>query len=161
MPVMSYALCPDLKKCLLFAIGEGSRFVVICFLYASGQMFFLQTPRRRPPHITGLRANSVTLGWVGAPNDRAPFRFHDAIADFSDRCLTSTQIADRRPGVGGGFMNIEARAIKLAPRAFPESSKTSDETRRTPALIRQPVRSVRGYQPFSRRPNNQVWLVPR
>ena len=78
--------------------------------------FVFQTSGRRPPHITGLCVNSVTLEWVGAPNERAPFRFHDAIADFADRCLTRTWIADRRPGSGGDFMNIArvARAIKLA-----------------------------------------------
>ena len=84
--------------------------------YTPAAKYFSQTPGRRPPHITGLRVNSVTLGWVGAPNERAPFRFHDAIADFADRCLTRTWIADRRPGSGGDFMNIArvARAIKLA-----------------------------------------------
>ena len=100
---MSYALCPNLEKCLFFAVlihSEKDRdFFVICFLYTSGQIFFSQTPGRRPPHITGLRVNSVTLGWVGAPNERAPFRFHDAIAFFADRCLTRTRIADQ--GLGG------------------------------------------------------------
>ena len=76
-------------------------------------MFFSQTPGRRPPYITGLRVNSVTLGWVGAPNERAPLRVHDAIAVFSARCLTRTRIADQ--GLEGchehcvGF----ARAIKF------------------------------------------------
>ena len=46
---------PDI--CLFFAIGDGSRFFVICFLHTSGQMFFSQTPSRRPPYITGLRAS--------------------------------------------------------------------------------------------------------
>ena len=101
MPVMSYAFCPNLKKCLIFAIGEESRIFFICFLYKSGQ-----TPGRCPPQITGLRVNSVTLRWVGAPNERAPFRVHDAIASFADRCLTRTRIA-RRPGFGWGFMNTE------------------------------------------------------
>ena len=101
LPVMSYAFCPNLKKCLIFAIGEESRIFFICFLYKSGQ-----TPGRCPPQITGLRVNSVTLRWVGAPNERAPFRVHDAIASFADRCLTRTRIA-RRPGFGWGFMNTE------------------------------------------------------
>ena len=101
LPVMSYAFCPNLKKCLIFAIAGESRNFVICFLYKSGQ-----TPGRRPPHITGLRVNSVTLPWVRAPNERAPFRVHDAIASFADRCLTRTRIA-RRPGFGWGFMNTE------------------------------------------------------
>ena len=55
--------------------------------------------------------------WVGAPNERAPFRFHDGSVDFADRCLTRTRIADRRPGFGRGFMNIArafAPATKLA-----------------------------------------------
>ena len=78
---------PNLKKCLFFAFGEGSRFFVVCFLYTSGQMFFSQTPSRRLPHITGLRVNSLTLGWDGAPNERALFRFHYAIAVFAERCL--------------------------------------------------------------------------
>ena len=91
---------PDLENFLIFAIGEGSRFLVVCFLYTSDQLFFSQTPGRRPPRITGLHVNYVTLGWVGAPNERALFRFHDAIAVFADRCLTRTRIADQ--GLGGG-----------------------------------------------------------
>ena len=31
---------PKPEKCLFFAIGYGSRFFVICFIYTSGQMFF-------------------------------------------------------------------------------------------------------------------------
>ena len=84
-PVMAYALCLHLKKGLFFAIGEGSRFFVVCFLYTSGQVSFSETPGRRPPHIAGLRVNSVTLGWVGAPNERALFRFNDEIVVFADR----------------------------------------------------------------------------
>ena len=41
--VMSYALCPNPKNDY-FAIGDGSRFFVICFLHTSGQMFFSPTP---------------------------------------------------------------------------------------------------------------------
>ena len=95
---------PKPEKCLFFAIGDGSRFFVICFLYTSGQMFFSQTPGRRPPYITGLRETSVTLGWVGAPNERAPLRVHDAIAVFFARCLTRTRIADQ--GLGGGSRTL-------------------------------------------------------
>ena len=61
-------------------------------------MFFSQTPGRRPPYITGLRVNSVTLGRVGAPNEHAQLRVHDAIAVFAARYLTRTRIADQ----GGG-----------------------------------------------------------
>ena len=47
-------------------------------------MFSSQTPGRRPPHITGRRVNTaVTLGWVGAPNGRIPFRFYDAVVGLA------------------------------------------------------------------------------
>ena len=68
---MSYALCPN-QTFLFSAIGKGSTFLLICFLYASGQTFFSKTPGRRPPHITGRGVNSVTLGWVGAPKRARP-----------------------------------------------------------------------------------------
>ena len=42
LPAMSYALCPNLKKCQIFAIGAGSRSSVVCFLYTRGQMYFLR-----------------------------------------------------------------------------------------------------------------------
>ena len=82
---------PDLENFLIFAIGEGSRFLVVCFLYTSDQLFFSQTPGRRPPRITGLHVNYVTLGWVGAPNERAPLTFHGAVVGFVDRCQSRTR----------------------------------------------------------------------
>ena len=48
---------------------------------------------------SGLRVNSAALGWVGAPNKRAPLRVHDAIAVFAAPCLTRTRIEDQ--GLGG------------------------------------------------------------
>ena len=50
-----------------------------------------QTPGRRQPRITGRVVNTVTRGWVGAPNERAPFRIHDAVVRFVDRCLSTTR----------------------------------------------------------------------
>ena len=54
-------------------------------------MCLYQTPGRRPPPITGRFVNTVTRGWVGAPNGRAPFRFHGAVVVFADRCLSRTR----------------------------------------------------------------------
>ena len=34
---------------------------------------------------------TVTRGWVGATNERAPFRFHGAVVGFVDRCLSRTR----------------------------------------------------------------------
>ena len=47
-----------------------------------------QTSGQRSPHITGRRVNTVTRGWVGTPNERAPFRIHRAVVGFIDRCLS-------------------------------------------------------------------------
>ena len=55
-----------------------------CFLHSSAQMCLYQMPGRRPPRITGRFVNTVTRGWVGAPNERAPFRFHGAVVGFVD-----------------------------------------------------------------------------
>ena len=91
LPSASNALLSNPKKGLFFAIGEGSRIFVGCFLHSSAQMSLYQTPGRRPPHITGRFVNSVIRGWVGAPNERAPFRFHGAVGGFVDRCLSRTR----------------------------------------------------------------------
>ena len=50
-------------------------------------MCLYQTPGQRPPRITGRLVNTVTGGWVGVPNERAPFRFHGAVVGVVDRCL--------------------------------------------------------------------------
>ena len=60
------------------------------------KMFLYQTPGRRPPFITGRVVNTVTRGWVGAPNERAPFRIHDAVVGFVDRCLSGLGISPLR-----------------------------------------------------------------
>ena len=62
LPSASYALVPNLRKGLFFAVGEGSIMFAVCFLHNSGRMFLYQTPGRRPPHITGRRVNALTLG---------------------------------------------------------------------------------------------------
>ena len=62
-----------------------------CFLHGSAQMCLYQTPGRRPPPITSRFVNTVTRGWVGAPNGRAPFRFHGAVVGFVHRWLSRTR----------------------------------------------------------------------
>ena len=64
LPAAYYALHPNLEKGLFIAIGEGSTIFVACFRHTSDQLFFNQTPRRRPPDITGRHVNSNrTVGW--------------------------------------------------------------------------------------------------
>ena len=57
-------------------------------------MFFYETPGRRSPHVTGRRVTTVTLGWVGASNERATFRFHAAAVGFVGPCLPRTRNLD-------------------------------------------------------------------
>ena len=59
-----------------------------CRLFSTQQRpnVLFQTPSRRRPPITGRFVNTVTRGWFGAPNERAPFRFHGAVVGFVDRC---------------------------------------------------------------------------
>ena len=83
--------CPKPEKVYFFAVGEGSRIFVVCFLHTSRQMFLYQTPGRRPPRITGRVVTTVTRGWIGAPDEHAPFKFHDAVVGFVDRCLSRTR----------------------------------------------------------------------
>ena len=55
------------------------------------KMCLYQKPARHPPRITGRFVNTVSIGWVGARNERAPFRFHAADVDFVYRCLSRTR----------------------------------------------------------------------
>ena len=91
MPAASYALLPNLKNGRLFAIGDGLRISVACFLHNSAPMCLYQTPGRRPSPITGRFVSTVIRGWVGAPIERAPFRFHGPVVGFDDRCLSRTR----------------------------------------------------------------------
>ena len=43
LPAASYALLPNLKKGLFFAIGEGLRIFVACILHSSAQMCLFQS----------------------------------------------------------------------------------------------------------------------
>ena len=90
LPAASYALLPYLKR-VYFCHRRGIE--NFCRLFSTQQRpnVFLSTPGRRPPRITGRSVNTVTRGWVGAPNERAPFRFHGAVVVFVNRCLSRTR----------------------------------------------------------------------
>lgn len=53
--------------------------------------FLCQTPDWLPPHITGRVVNTGTIGWLGFPNERAPFRLHDVGFLFVGRYLSRTR----------------------------------------------------------------------
>ena len=79
------------EKRPIFCHRRGIENFVACFLHSSVHMCLYQTPGWRPPPITGCFVNTVTRGWVGAPNGRAPFRFHGAVVVFVARCLSRTR----------------------------------------------------------------------
>ena len=115
MPSASNALLPNLKKAY-FLPSEGSRNFVACFLHNSSQMCLYQTPGRRPPRITGRFVNTVTRGWVRAPHERAPFRFHGAVIGVVDRCLSRTRNLAASNNIWLGFSPAD-----LGPRSAQDS----------------------------------------
>ena len=93
LPVASYTLLPNLKM-VYYLPSETDREILSPVFYkvqSSAQMCLYQTPGRRPPRITGRFVNTVTRGWVGVANERAPFRFHGAVVGFVDRRLSRTR----------------------------------------------------------------------
>ena len=89
-PAASYS-SPKPDKRPIFCHGRGIEKCCHLFSHSSAQMCLDQTLGRRPPRISGRFVNTVTRGWVGAPNERAPFRFHGAVVGFVDRCLSRTR----------------------------------------------------------------------
>ena len=82
---------PKPEKMSIFCHRRGIEIFCCLFLHSSAQMCWYQTPGQCPPRITCRGVNTVTRGWVGAPNERAPFRFHGAVVGFVDRCLSRTR----------------------------------------------------------------------
>ena len=74
---------PRPERMSVFCHRRGIELFVACFLHSSAQMCLYQTPGRRPPRITGRFVNVMSKGWVGVPNERAPFRFHGAVVGLS------------------------------------------------------------------------------
>ena len=78
----------NLKNGQFLAIGEVSRFFVVCLLQTSAKLFFYQTPGQPTPHISNQGVSTVRLGWVEHLNQRITFRLHDGVVGFVDRSLT-------------------------------------------------------------------------
>ena len=131
LPAMSYvrSFAQTFKNDYFFAIGGGSRFLLSSVFYTPAAKGFFQTPGRRPPHITGLCVNSVTIGWVGAPSERAPR------SDFMTQPLLLPVDVWRGLGsptrVSGGFREHRAelsRRVKNLPGITRDRSLSRQET---------------------------------
>ena len=69
-------------KISFFLCWETIESFFLGFLHTSRQMCSQQKPDRRLPQITGRRVSTVHQGRVGALNEFATFRVHDAVVDF-------------------------------------------------------------------------------
>ena len=72
------------KKNRVFFHRRDGENLSSAFYTSAPEMCLYQTPGRRPPLITGRVVSTATRGWVGPPNERAPFRYHDALVVFVD-----------------------------------------------------------------------------
>ena len=83
-------------------------------------VFYIAAPKcvciRRPPPITGRFVNTMIRGWVGAPNERAPFGFHGAVVVFVDRCLSRS----RNLAASNNHFWLSLSQADLGPRSAQE-----------------------------------------
>ena len=114
LPAASYAFLPNLKKRYIFCHRRGSSNFVAYFLHSSAQLCLYQTPGRHPPRIIGLFVNTVARVWVGAPNERAPFRFHGAVVGLSIDVCRRLGISPLRINIWLSFSqaNVEPRSAQ-------------------------------------------------
>ena len=93
LPAASYALLPNLKKGLPGIFCHRRGIEKFCRLFSIQQRPNVFVSDAWPAPATYHRSfvNTVTRGWVGAPNGRARFRFHGAVVGFVDRCLSRTR----------------------------------------------------------------------
>ena len=109
LAAVSYALRPNIYIVLFCANGEGPRVFVVCFLHTSSQICFVDA---WPAHAT-FYLSTVTLAWVGAPNQRALLKDRDAGVGLS---------IDVKPKVvyflpsAGGQVFLSSVCYKQAPK---------------------------------------------
>ena len=85
-------------------------------IHSGAQMYLYRTPgRARHVCITGRFVNTTVTGrWVGASNERAPFRFHGAVVVFVDRCCRGLGISPLRTNIWLSFSQAD-----LGPKISP------------------------------------------
>ena len=67
--------------------SERDREILSPVLYTAAPKYVCIRRLAGARHVSpGVWVNTVTRWWVGAPNERAPFRFHGAVVGFVDRC---------------------------------------------------------------------------
>ena len=113
-------------KILFFARWETIESFCLSFRHTCRQMCFYQKPDRRPPQITGGRVSTVHQGGIGAPNELATFRVHDAVVDFVERSVWRTRnCAASNPRSAWEILRSILAEIAARNRFFPEFWKVS------------------------------------
>ena len=79
------------ERCIFWPFETDGEVFSSALCTTEANIFFCRTPGQLPPHDTGHGVKTVTLGWVGAPNERTPFIFHDAVVGLKERCLLTTR----------------------------------------------------------------------
>ena len=82
--VLSCGLLSHPLKILSFARSETIESFRLNFLHT-------KMPDWRPPQITGRRVSTLHQGGVGAPNELATFKVHDAVVDFVEQSVWKTR----------------------------------------------------------------------
>ena len=127
---------PKPEKGLFFAIGEGSRNFVACFLHSSAQMSWYQTPGRRPPPITGRFVNTCDQRVGRSPYRTNPCRcrFPKSRPNLSRGCVIPRDIAPSFPGPFAGWrVSLNLRVGKVgSPNPTRSAKRCLDPTRLDP-----------------------------
>ena len=89
--VLSYGLPSHPLKILFFACWETIESFVSVFYTPAAKCVFNRSLIGRPPQITGRRVSAVHQGGIGAPNELATFRIHDAVVDFVEQSVWRTR----------------------------------------------------------------------
>ena len=91
LPAASYSLLPNLKKGLFLPSERDREFLSPVFYTAAPKCVCIKRLAGARHLSPVVFVNTVTRGWVGAPNERAPFRFHGAVLGFVDGSLSRTR----------------------------------------------------------------------
>ena len=94
--VLSGGLPSHPLKILFFARRETTEGFSLSFLHTSRQKCFSRSPMA-PATNTGRRVSAVHKGGVGAPNELATFRVHDAVVDFVEFSVWRRNCAASNP----------------------------------------------------------------
>ena len=100
---------PKPEKKVYFCHWRGIDNFCRRFLHSSAQMCLYQTPGRRPSRVTGRYVNTVTSGWVGAPNEPRSDFMAQSLALSIDVC----------PGLGISPLRIKHLAEFFSGQSWP------------------------------------------